>query len=219
MKYVTASINKDLDDLLDRICQNIQLDATRYEKATTTYQAIGSWLGADDSPIRHYRPSIFPQGSLALDTTCRPLRYTEFDLDVVCLVAVPPTVLPNRVFDFILKRIRDHGTYAKMVHPMDRCIRLDYAGDYHLDVVPAIPDPSCEAGETCLFIPDRARQEWLPSNPQGYVKWYDEQATKRLLVEKFSAKASITPLREPVPFYSKPVLKLTTQLLKRWRDV
>lgn len=219
MKYVTASLNKDLDELLDLICRNIQLDQTRYDKATSTYESIGKWLAAEDSPIRHYYPAIFPQGSLALDTTCRPLRHTEFDLDVVCLVRVPPSVAPNDVFEFVCQRIFAHGTYAKMARRMDRCIRLDYAGDYHLDVVPAIPDPSCKPGETCLFIPDRPRKVWLPSNPQGYVMWYDEQAKKRILLEKFSVKANMAPLREPVPFYSKPVLKLATQLLKRWRDV
>src|SRR5262245_20919318 len=151
MNYVTASLNKDLDELLDLICRNIQLDQTRHDKATSTYDSVAKWLAAADSPVSDYFPSIFPQGSLALDTTCRPLRHTEFDLDVVCLVQVQPRVSPNDVFEFICKRIFDHGTYAKIATKMDRCIRLDYAGDYHLDIVPAIPDPSCQPWETFML--------------------------------------------------------------------
>ncbi len=223
MKYVTASANKDLDEILDLIGVSVQLTSTQFSRAETSYHTVGEWLDAPDSPIRRYRPTIFAQGSLALDTTVKPLSHTEFDLDLVCLVQVSDTVSPAAVYDFLLKRMRDHGTYDKIIVEMPRCIRLDYSGDFHLDIVPAVPDSKCRPGETCLKIPDREKKIWCSSNPTGYVRWFDTQAAKRLLYEKaarFSANgANVTPLRDPVPAYTKPPLKLAVQLLKRRRDI
>ena len=66
MKYVTASLNKDLDELLDILCRHLQLTETQEHKARTSYGAVGDWLDAQDSPIHLLRPDIFAQGSLAL---------------------------------------------------------------------------------------------------------------------------------------------------------
>lgn len=223
MKYVTASANKDLDEILDHIGVSVQLTQTQFSRAETSYHAVGEWLDAPDSSIRRYRPTIFAQGSLALDTTVKPLSHTEFDLDLVCLVQVSDTTPPAAVYDFLLKRMRYHGAYDKIIIEMSRCIRLDYSGDFHLDIVPAVPDSSCRPGETCLKIPDREKKIWRSSNPTGYVRWFDTQAAKRMLVEKaarFSANgANVTPLRDPVPAYTKKPLKLAVQLLKRRRDI
>lgn len=223
MKYITASANKDLDEILDLIGLMVQLTDTQFERAETSYHAVGEWLDAPDSPIHHYRPTIFTQGSLALDTTVKPLSHTEFDLDLVCLVQVSDKVSPASVFDFLLKRMRDHGTYNKIIVEMPRCIRLNYSGDFHLDIVPAVPDSQCPPGESCLKIPDREKQVWCSTNPIGYVSWFDAQAAKRLMHEKaarFSAnRANIKPLRDPVAPYTKPPLKRVVQLLKRRRDI
>ena len=148
MKYVTASANRDLDEILDLIGVSVQLTPTQFDRAETSYHAVGEWLDAPDSPIRRYRPTAFAQGSLALDTTVKPLSHTEFDLDLVCLVQVSDTVSPAAVYDFLLKRMRDHGTYDKIIVEMPRCIRLDYSGDFHLDIVPAVPEARESLGET-----------------------------------------------------------------------
>jgi hypothetical protein len=99
---------------------------------------------------------------------------------------------------------------------MPRCIRLEYAGDFHLDIVPAIPDPECGPGDTCLLIPDREKKIWRPSNPKGYARWFEAQTVK---LTRFSAKEGIEPLPVLVSAYVKAPLKLAVQLLKRWRDV
>lgn len=222
MKLVTASANRELDELLDLIGLSVQLTSPQFDRAETSYHAVADWLKAPDSPIRRYGPDIFAQGSLRLDTTVRPLSYTEFDLDLVCLLQISDQVNPAAVYELLLRRMRDHGTYDKIIIELPRCIRLDYSGDFHLDIVPAIPDPVCPPGDTCLKIPDRLLKKWRASNPKGYSKWFETQAAKRRLVEKyarFSANANVEPLRDPAPADLKPPLKLTVQLFKRWRDV
>jgi len=223
MKLVTASANRELDELLDLIGLSVQLTPPQFDRAETSYHAVADWLKASESPVSKYWPDIFAQGSLRLDTTVRPLSYTEFDLDLVCLLQISDQVNPAAVYDLLLRRMRDHGTYNKIIVVLPRCIRLDYSGDFHLDIVPAIPDPACRPGETCMKIPDQHLRKWRDSNPKGFSKWFDIQAAKRLLFEKgakrLSANANVEPLRDPAPAYLKPPLKLTVQLFKRWRDV
>jgi hypothetical protein len=222
MKTATASANRELDELLDLIGVSVQLTPPQFQKAETSYLAVADWLGAPGSAVRQYRPDIFAQGSLRLDTTVRPLSYTEFDLDLVCLLQISDQASPAAVYDLLLKRMREHGTYVKILEPMPRCIRLNYAGDFHLDIVPAVPDPACLPGQTCIKIPDRPLLRWRDTNPKGYADWLEVQAAKRKRVEKalkFSANASVEPLRGPAPADMKPPLKLSVQLFKRWRDV
>lgn len=220
MNRVTASANRDLDEILDLIGVCVQLTNTQFSDAERKYKAVGAWLNADNSRLQAYEPDIFPQGSLRLDTTVKPLSHTEFDLDLVCLLNLHDTT-PLQLYNMLLERMVSNGRYTEILEPMDRCIRLNYAGDFHLDIVPAIPDPNCQPGETCIVIPDKPKKEWRCSNPKGYSTWFDKQALKqtRSKVAAFYERKDIEPLRAPVPAYHKLPLKLAVQLMKRWRDV
>jgi hypothetical protein len=221
MTYVTASANRELDEILDLIGFVLQLTRPQFEDAESKYHAVSQWLNAENSPLRLFFPEIYAQGSMRLDTTLRPLSYTEFDLDLVCEMTIRG-VTPLQVYNLLLDRIRSNGRYADIIRIKPRCIRLDYAGQFHLDIIPAIPDPNCPPGDTCILVPDREKKTWQPSNPIGYARWLDVQSAKRRLREKaarLSANANVEPLREPAPAYIKPPLKLAVQLFKRWRDV
>src|SRR2546430_1739536 len=141
MKFVTASSNRELDEIFDLIGLSVQLTKPQFDLAEISYHAVAEWLRAPDSLVRAFGPDIFAQGSMRLDTMVRPLSYTEFDLALVCLVQVSDQVKPAVVYDVLLQRMRDHGMYNKIIVELPRCIRLDYAGNFHLDIVPAIPDP------------------------------------------------------------------------------
>src|SRR5207244_7386909 len=141
---------------------------------------------------------------------------------LVCPAQLAEQVSRSLVYDLLLQRLREHGTYHKLIVEMPRCIRLDCSGDFHLDIVPAIPDLACLPWETCMKIPDRPKRRWHDTNPKGYSRWFEVQCAKRKLQEKtarFSANANVEPLREPAPAYAKPPLRLSVQLFKRWRDV
>src|ERR1044072_8753851 len=79
-----ASANADLDYLLTEVARALQLTAEQYALAVKHYRAVGIWLAAPDSPLFRFRPSIYPQGSMALETTVRPRFRDEYDLDLVC---------------------------------------------------------------------------------------------------------------------------------------
>ena len=211
----TESPEAQIDDLLMRVCAELQLDDTRYELAEKSYKAVGKWLKSQTSIVL-LRPIIYPQGSFLLNTTVKPIGGDIYDLDFVCEFACPTTFFlqPVDSLNLIEKALRANDIYRPMVERMNRCIRLNYAHNFHLDILPACKDP--KYGGTCILVPDRKLKEWTASNPKGYASWFDDHA-RQLVVRHLIEKAEPIPAQETAA--KKLPLKLCVQLSKRWRDV
>jgi Second Messenger Oligonucleotide or Dinucleotide Synthetase domain len=211
----TESFEAQIDDLLARACTELQLDNTRFESAERSYLSVGKYLESQPF-IVPLHPSIFPQGSMALGTTVKPLSGDEYDLDLVCRFSCPITYFthPVEALDLIERTLRSSKLYGPMVERKKRCIRLNYEHEFHLDILPACADS--DRCETCLLVPDRELGAWTPTNPKGYVSWFGQRAQKTTLV-RLMEKAEPIPKQEPVA--RKAPLKLSVQLLKRRRDI
>jgi hypothetical protein len=100
-----------------------------------------------------------------------------------------------------------------MVELKNRCVRIVYANEFYMDILPACQDHA--AGGTCLQVPDRQVKSWKASNPIGYANWFKWQAElgPRLLLEK----AMPVPAQQRTE--DKRPLQLVVQLMKRWRDI
>jgi len=215
MRFITDSKETQLDDLLARICARLEITMTQRQQAKSSYETVGEWLGVESSPLAIKGPKIYAQGSLNLDTTVKPLGQDEFDLDLVCeFTGHWSNQDPLETLAMIERRLRDHGTYAGMVEPKNRCIRLNYAKQFHLDVVPAFPDSV--TAPKAVKVPDRKAKEWKPSNPKGYAAWFEDKARNVML-------RKVMDSIEPFPDYDlpqdKPALKRIVQMMKRHRDV
>jgi hypothetical protein len=204
-----------IDSLLAKLCVLLQLTQTQHDAAERSYKAVGGWLGGDGSPLAIIEPEMYPQGSMALGTTVRPRGRVEYDLDFVFQVA-GISIGPMELYNFLLRRLRQHGDYqARLVQdPLPRrCLRLNYAGQFHLDVVPARIDPI--RGLPFVEVPDRELKKWVSSNPVGYRWWFEEQCARTVLIEK----AAQEPLPPAKPADQKPLLAKVVQLIKRHRDM
>ena len=225
----TASANRTLDVLLESLCGELQLTRTQDARSRSHYQAVADWLAADGSPLRPFSPHIYPQGSQRLGTTTRPVRQSEFDLDAVCKLDIGPSRSPGGLYDLIWDRLAANETYRKMMRRKPRCIRLDYAGDFHLDIVPAVTDT--EHGGNFILVPDLEADlsprtplrdgegSWKSTNPIGYAEWFEDQCVEPWFSEGIQASAQVDPVPEPEAVHAKPALKRSVQLFKRWRDV
>jgi len=203
-----------LDDILIRICVLLQLTRTQHEEAEQHYLSVAEWLGAPASPITALRPEIYPQGSLRIGTTVRPWWREEYDLDLVLWLALYHNANPIEVLNLVERRLRDHGTYAPMVERKNRCIRLNFAKQFHLDILPARPD--LRFGGTHVLVPDRAAADWKESNPKGYAGWFESRGE---LQAEEAKRAAVEPLPPPEGAEDKNTLQLSVQLLKRGRDI
>jgi hypothetical protein len=147
----------------------------------------------------------------------RPKGRVEFDIDLVCLLHVPPNapVSPEELYEMVHDRLAFHPAYSKMLERMNRCLRLSYAGDFHLDILPAQPDYLRNG--TCILIPDRDLCCMKPSNPKGFAAWFDDQATLgERVITRYGSFATFGAAQR---LQMKATLRRVTQLLKRRRDL
>lgn len=205
--------------LLDKLCQQLDITESQYQTARDRYEAVGTWLA--DSPLQVLNDAkIYPQGSIALGTAIKPIGHNEFDVDLVChLPSLAINSNPHQVKALIGSRLKEHGTYRGMLEEKQRCWRIKYANEFHLDITPSIHNPNCYQGGE--LVPDKKLAEWKPTNPKGYIKKIEEYSTLNphfsLMDRTFAeARADVAPL--PEQSMTKPVLKRIIQLLKRHRD-
>jgi len=203
----------NLDSLLRPICEKLQLSQPHHEETDARYQSISQWLDCSGSPLSEFQPKIYPQGSLPISTTTKPLSQQEFDLDFVLELNMAwEKCAPLTILDLLEDRLKEHGTYRPMLRRKNRCIRLIYANRFHIDILPAVP-----AGfgpEGCLKVPDRKAKGWKDSNPKGFIKWFNNRGSLYKIDSRF---------HEPLPAHEtldeKTTLQCAVQLLKRWRDI
>ena len=153
-----ACFNTPLDRILEGICQKLQLSSTEYELANQHYKTVGKWLDQPNTILAPYKPIIYPQGSLPMGTTNKPLGRAEYDLDFVCEFQVDYRLMnPEWLVEKLTERIGEHQGYRARMKPGSRCVRLTYAHQFHLDVVPACQNSDFGNGQIC--IPDKKASE------------------------------------------------------------
>lgn len=220
---VLTKTTPQLESLLHRMCTSIQLSPTQYDTAKNHYKAVSTVLSGDPY-FEDAHLDIYPQGSLRIGTTVKPLNKNEYDLDFVLEVTgIDEKKLRNPVqfLNDITAILENNAVYKDMVTRKNRCVGLTYANDFHMDILPGRP----VSGEhlNCIEVPDRKAEDWKPSNPKGYAEWFDQKAadfypyevTKAL----FEASSKIDPLPDLERVENLPPLKRAVQLLKRHRDI
>ncbi|PWC93023.1 nucleotidyltransferase [Azospirillum sp. TSO5] len=207
--------------VLEHICQALELTESQQRLAQERYEAVGNWLASSSDPLLRGL-TIYPQGSVPLGTTVKPLARQEHDVDLVGWNgALPVTTQPSALKKAIGDRLRQSGHYKDILEEKPRCWRINYANEFHLDITPSISNPSCGAGGE--LVPDKPLKCWKPSNPKGYRAWFEKKAsmepTYRVMKSLGSGdmRANVEPFPTQAPL--KGVLRRTIQLAKRHRDV
>ena len=204
--------------VLEAIGQRLDLSETQYERARTSYEAVGAWLMGAESPYLQ-NGKISPHGSVRIETANRPLLRSEFDVDLLDVLAdIPERTSPAAVKQLVGDRLKENERYRRILVEKKRCWRLQYEGDFHLDVTPAILNPRCPNGG--LLVPDKTLRIWKPTHPIAFADNFETRARlrPRYRSAKFAdARADIEGL--PERQHHKGPLKRGVQLCKRHRDV
>jgi hypothetical protein len=214
---IFASFNTQVNDLLQNICRKVQLSQTQLKLAEERYLAVADWLSKETSLLCNSKLTIYPQGSLRIGTTVKPVNQEEFDLDLICQLHIDyKKYTPEAVFSIVANRLQENQVYKKMMTLENRCIRLNYSGEFHLDIVPACPIDFNNEQNTGVVIPDKDKHSWRYTDPKGYAIWFDHQ--KEVLV-LFAEDRSIEPLPPDYDNVYKTPLQYCIQLMKRYRDI
>lgn len=204
--------------LLEAVGQRLDPTDTQYERAKTSYEAVGSWLiGADSKFLQTGKVS--PHGSIRIQTANRPWKRAEFDVDLLdVLPDIGESSHPGSVKHLLGDRLKQHDHYRGILVEKNRCWQLQYAGEFHLDVTPAILNPRCPSGG--LLVPDKSLRVWKPTHPIAFADRFEARARlqpRYRSVTFAEARADIEGL--PERQRNKGVLKRGVQLCKRHRDV
>lgn len=111
-----------------------------------------------------------PQGSYALGTIIKPIDDTdEYDVDIQVVMNPNPEMEPKDYIGEVRKALKADKNYADKVRLKTRCVTVDYAGDFHLDVVPRITDDGTH------YIFNRIENEREETDGTGYREWFNDK--------------------------------------------
>lgn len=204
--------------LLQLIGHELDITETQRQTAQSRYEAVGNWI-ADGAAPKLESAAISPQGSIALGTATKPVGKNEFDVDLICHLAhVTRATPPWAIKHLVGERLQQNTRYAEMLEEKQRCWRLNYAGEFHLDITPSIPNPECSNGGE--LVPDKKLRVWKPTNPKGYRARFEQYAAIEPRFEVQFAEARKRATIEPLPQGGgKSGLRLIVQICKRHRDI
>lgn len=208
------SVNLQLNELLEELTKRLDLTDSQRKEAISHYRAVGEYLSDSDSPVSDYFPEIRPQGSMLQGTVVRPQRKDEYDLDLVCILKISSDdpITASKAYELLHDRLRNDGIYSKMLTRESRCLRLTYAHNFHLDILPAksiLDDPMFG-----IMIPSRDRTYWQRSNPFRFAGWLKTRCIMRKPV-LLEARKIVDPPSEG----ANTPLQRVIQLMKRRRDI
>lgn len=207
------------DAILFRICEKLQLTPTLYEQAKERYETIARIL-QEDALFANIELNIYPHGSFRQKTTVKPLGAQEYDLDFVAELPLDSTMSPNELYNHVVQILRHDGIHNNMVELKSRCVRINYANDFHMDIMPGKLINS-ETHE--IIVPDRELKSWYHhSNPIGFAEWFENQARTKIIYEMNSRRriqCSIETVTEQEIAAQLEPLRRAVQLVKRYRDI
>lgn len=210
----------EIDDLLSRTCSKLQLNKTRIEKVETSYNTLCNFINNSKGYFSSFeQKDFYPQGSYKIQTTVKPKGKNEFDLDFILEINETwKSKDPMELLKELYKLFKESDLYTDKVELKNRCVRINYANDFHIDILPSF-SAKLNENDTNIKVPDRTLKDWTDSNPQGYANWFDKRSKlfDKILVEQRSV-ASIEKLPD-ISYELLSPLNKVVQLIKRYRDI
>ena len=97
---------------------------------------------ANPNGIESLSPTVgvIPRGpTLGIRAAIRPAHGKEFDVDLVCEFKKMPHDDPKVVKGLVWERFHNSDRYRSMAVEKNRCVQLQFAGDFHMDIMPCVP--------------------------------------------------------------------------------
>lgn len=181
----------------------LKLDATRQGRIESAVDRFAAFTKSDEQLKLALASDPFLQGSVPTRTAIRPLTSDEFDVDVVfplkLSVFKPEHQGPGPIFEWFVKRLQTSEFYRKNMEKKNRCVRIHYAGDFHVDLIPSTREL---AQLQPYAVPARDLKEWITNDPIGFTEWFNMVDARSGVVDNSG----------------DGVFRRCIRYMKRWRD-
>ena len=142
----------------------VNLDDGRIEKLNKRVDAISSFLQSH-AVFGEFYIDVIAQGSYAQRTIIKPVGNREYDADVLLSMKQHPDWTSAQYTHELYKAFDGSGRYKGMAHRRTRCVYIDYADEFHVDVVPYVYDRK--------DITNNKTNDWEHTDPEGFTAWLE----------------------------------------------
>lgn len=159
-----------LKQYFDAFMENtVNINDSRLQDLDDRVETLYGVLKANDD-IGSIVRSKLPQGSWAHKTIIKPVEGNEFDADFLLLMTEQDGWNPRDYINKVYAALHSHGTYKDMTKKKDRCVRVVYANDCHIDIVPFV-----RLSDGRQVIVNHQTDEWEETDPDGFTAWLKQQ--------------------------------------------
>ena len=183
---------KNIEQFNTFLKDTVNLNQTRIDKATTAIKALTKFLKDNDN-IKDKFISVTPQGSYRHQTIIKPpTDNNEFDVDLLFKMKEIEDFEPKDYLILIADEFKKSDRYKEKVDTTgkSRCVTIDYADDFHVDIVPSIDKDGSS------WVMNRKDNTYEKTDGDGYSEWFNGRNKK-----------------------SKGFLKKVVRLIKYLRDI
>lgn len=129
-------------------------------RATTVTEFLSKNLGPAYVKVERH-------GSYALGTIIQPVNNGEYDADLLLFLKHDPAKQPADYIRQVYDCLRRDSRFSRIARLQSRSVAVDYAGDFHLDLVPCIE----RGGQHCIC--NKKTNRFEPTDGTGYRDWFN----------------------------------------------
>ncbi|MEW1807532.1 cyclic GMP-AMP synthase DncV-like nucleotidyltransferase [Pseudarthrobacter sp. NPDC080039] len=148
------------------LTEKVNLNQSRLNLLSQRVTAIENFL-SNDEVFGEYVTEVIPQGSYAHGTIIKPVGNKEFDADVLVPMDSVDGWNPSDYVQKLYEAFGRSASYKSMRSRKKRCVTIDYAGDFHVDVVPFV-----NRYDTA-YVTNRFTDQFEPAAPDEFTEWLE----------------------------------------------
>lgn len=159
-------MSKNNTEFKEFLRDHVNINQSRLDSLRDKVRAVTRYLKDN----LHGYQRMEPQGSFALGTVIKPVKeYDEFDADIQVVMNPNSEWEPKDYLEEVYDTLKENKNYADKLEKKTRCVRIKYAGDFHMDLVPRIT----ENGNHYIF--NRVENEKEITDGDGYREWFNDK--------------------------------------------
>ena len=157
---------KNNQEFAEFLRDEVNLNQSRLDRLETSVGAVNGHLKGNLSGYQ----KMERQGSYALGTLIKPVDDNdEYDADIQIVMNPNPQWGPKDYVLEINRTLAGNKNYADKLRLKTRCVTVDYAGDFHLDVVPRVTINGNH------YVCNRTDNRFEETDGNGYRDWFNEK--------------------------------------------
>lgn len=156
---------KHVQDFEEFLKNEVNLNKNRLQRLNDSTRAVTELLSRElDSYEKDEQ-----QGSYALGTIIKPIKGHEYDADILVYMKYNSEKEPKDYINEVYNCLKQNNNYADKIARKTRCVNINYAGDFHLDIVPCITQGQEQ------YICNKKDNEFEVTDGTDYRDWFNRK--------------------------------------------